>query len=133
MTRDALVHAFIAATLDETRAWPAPLQVALHEAAFTDLAAEVLSLRGPAARRWLRAWRARAESPPETPLVYEVPPEVIAWIAELAAAHRAAQAPAAEIEPPASADDLARLAALMERLGPLALALPWRREPPAQA
>jgi hypothetical protein len=132
--RDALAHAFIAATLEDIRGWPAALQVELHQAVFTDdVALNVLRLRGAPARRWLHAWRTRVETPPPAPIMpYEIPAEALAWIAELAAAHRAAPAPPVP-EGPASPGDLNRLAGLMERLGPLALALPWRREPPARA
>ncbi len=127
--RDALAHRFIAHTVSETRGWPAHLQIGLHELAFTVLPELVLELRGEQACAWARRWRQRMEAELAAGGA-QVAPEDVDWVAELAR-RRAAPAPAGE--PPANPADIQRLAGLLERLGPVAMALPWRREPPARA
>ena len=115
--REALAHRFIANALVETRAWPASLQVALHELAFVALPELVLELDAPSAVRWAREWRAQIEGA----LVGHDADR--SWLAELALART---------EEPTGAE-IARLADLMSRLGPLALSLPWRGDPCAKA
>jgi len=127
--RDALAHKFVANVLAETRGWPPRLQVGLHQLAFADLPEAVLSLDADDARAWARRWRREIEglmaAPPVRPR-----DEDLARIAELAAEWLAARP---SPEQPAGPEEIARLADLMARLGPLALGLPWRRQPPPRA
>ena len=127
--RDALAHKFIATVLDETQSWPAELQVNLHQLAFDGLPELVLELDGDAAIKWVRSWRLRVETAMAEP-VPQFGAEDAAWIAELAQEWQAAQQRTAEAATPAQ---IARLAELFSRFGPLALALPWRGDPQAKA
>lgn len=122
--RDALAHRFIAQVVDETRRWPPRLQLALHELAMTALPELVLELRGERARTWARDWRERMEG--DLAPAAGIAAEDAAWVAELAG--RGAASPADEPDA-----DPVGLGELLERLGPIALALPWRRTPPARA
>jgi hypothetical protein len=127
--RDALAHKFIATVLDETASWAPALQVSLHELAFDGLPELVLELDAEAAVQWVRRWRVRMEQLVAEP-VPQIADEDAAWIAELALEWQAGRAPAAAEATPAQ---IARLAELFTRLGPLALALPWRGDPHAKA
>jgi hypothetical protein len=126
--REALAYRFIAATLAETRSWPADLQIGLHELAFRLLPELVLELKAERAQAWVRDWRARMEAA-RSP---EISAEDSAWVADLARAWSLEPAPAA-VDAQDAGGEIPRLAELIERLGPVALALPWRREPPARA
>ena len=119
--RDALAHRFIARTADETRAWPPLLQVTLHQLAFVALPELVLALDEDAARRWARGWRERMDQQ-----LAAVDPADAVWVATLSREWPAARRAASEAEP--SPREVARLAELIARLGPVALALPWRDE-----
>ena len=123
--RDALAHRFIARVLDETRAWPAELQVRLHRLAFEVLPEVVLELSEDDARGWAQRWRAQIERE----LAIEIPDEQTRWIAEQAAEYERTYGP----PPLPSAEELERLARMFSRLGPLALTLPWRGDPRAKA
>jgi hypothetical protein len=113
--RDALAHRFIARTLDETREWPAELQLMLQQLAFVALPELVLALDAEAACTWVRAWRARVEEQ----IACVDPAEVERAMA------RSEATPAAPDDDP-SPTEITRLAELLARFGPLALALPWR-------
>jgi hypothetical protein len=126
--RDALAHRFIAFTLDETRSWPLALQVNWHELAFTFLPELILELDQPAACRFARAWRERVETELAKPLVAPFSDAEHVWLADLARGHVAA-----EVLAGGTGSDVMRLAELLRRVGPLALALPWRASPPAKA
>jgi hypothetical protein len=119
--REVLAHQFVASVLPETSAWPPEVALALYNLAFSALPDLVLELRGADARRWARGWRRRVDELRAMPAPV-IAPEDAAWIAELA--RRTADA--APDTSPASGVEIARLAGLFERLGPLALALPWR-------
>ncbi|HEY1554249.1 MAG TPA: hypothetical protein VGF94_05410 [Kofleriaceae bacterium] len=121
--REALAHRFIARTRGETRAWPARLQIALHELVFVALPEVILALDEPAARAWAQAWRARMEQPAP-----EIDPADAEWVATLAREWLAMQRPDQRGYMPTAAE-LARLTDLFARLGPIALQLPWRDEP----
>lgn len=127
--RDALAHKFIAAVLDETQHWPPQLQVNLHALAFAGLPELVLELDSDAAVRWVRGWRQRMETAMAEP-VPEIGAEDAAWIAGLAEEWQAAQQ---RLDLDATPAQIARLAELFTRFGPLALALPWRGDPVAKA
>lgn len=123
--RDALAHRFIARVLEETRDWPAELQVRLHRLAFDVLPELVLELAPADACAWAERWRAQIAREE----LIDIPDEETRWIADLAAEHRLAH------DQPAmpSAEELERLAQMFSRLGPLALALPWRGDTRAKA
>jgi hypothetical protein len=123
--RDALAHRFIARVLDETRSWPAELQVRLHRIALDVLPEIVLELSEDDARAWAQRWRAQIEREQ----AIEIPDEQTRWIAESAAEYERTYGP----PPLPSAEELERLARLYVRLGPLALSLPWRGDPRAKA
>ncbi len=123
--RDALAHRFIARVLDETRAWSAELQVRLHRLAFDVLPEIVLELSEDDARAWAQRWRAQIERE----LAIEIPEDQTRWIAEMAAEYERTHRP----PPLPSAEELERLARMFSRLGPLALALPWRGDTRAKA
>lgn len=120
--RDALAHRFVAATLGETKAWSNDLQVAFHQLAFATLPLAILELDERSARRFARRWRTEVEAEP-----VPVPPTDDAWIVELASGWDAAR------DAGASGDQIAKLAELIRRFGPLALTMPWRAGPPAKA
>ncbi|MDB4961752.1 MAG: hypothetical protein JWP01_1751 [Myxococcales bacterium] len=124
--RDALAHRFIAFTLEETSAWPAEITTSLHELAFSTLPELVLDLDAPSACRFVRAWRERLDLELGSPT--ELTAEDRAWLAELARGWTPAAA-----EPVASGPEVSRLAELLRRFGPLALALPWRDDVTAKA
>ena len=118
---DAMAHRFIAYALDETRAWPSELQVSFHELAFTVLPDIILELDAPSACRFARDWKLRHEAMLGEPRSPAHTPEDVAWLSMLAAGHDTSPA-----ELDGSPAEVTRLAALMRRFGPLALALPWR-------
>jgi hypothetical protein len=124
--RDALAHRFIAYTIPETRDWPYELQIALHKLAFVALPVLVLELPRPDACEWAARWRVRITAP--APLV---DPADIEWIAAIARADP--RQPRTADEPTPTPAEIDRLAELLARLGPLALALPWRDDAPAKA
>jgi hypothetical protein len=121
--REALAHRFIARVGAETRAWPARLQIALHELVFVALPEIVLALDETAARAWARAWRERMEQPAP-----EIDPADVEWVTTLAREWLAVHRPDQRGYMPTAAE-LARLTDLFARLGPIALQLPWRDEP----
>lgn len=124
---DALAHRFVAFTLDETRAWPVELQVSLHELAFSSLPELVLELDAPSACRFARSWRERVEAELASPAA-PFTEDDLAWLRGLAEGWTAPPA-----EPTASGPEVSRLAELLRRFGPLALALPWRTVDPAKS
>lgn len=125
--RDAFAHRFIAFTLDDTRAWPPALRVAFHELALSTLPELILELDAPSACRFALAWKERIESElrdPHAPFTAED----LAWLHQIAAEHSAPST-----EAPASATEIARLAELLRRFGPMALSLSWRDSEIARA
>lgn len=124
---DALAHRFVAFTLDETKDWPVELQHSFHQLAFSSLPELVLELDEPSACRFARGWRVRIETElasPATPFT----DEDVTWLRGLAEGWTAPPA-----EPAASGPEISRLAELLRRFGPLALAIPWRDVVPAKS
>lgn len=126
--RDAMAHRFVAHAMDETRTWSPELQVDFHELAFSVLPDILLELDAPSVCRFARDWKVRHERSLADPEAPSFTAEEHAWLAMLAAGHEGAR-----VELDSSAAEISRLAALMRRFGPLALALPWRDKDVPQA
>ena len=123
---DALAHRFVAFTLDETKDWPVDLQLSFHQLAFSSLPELVLDFDAPSACRFAREWRERVEAELANPAA-PFTDDDLAWLRGLAEGWTPPVA-----EPAASGPEVSRLAELLRRFGPLALAIPWRDVVPAK-